>query len=566
MRRTSLMLLVSLLILVLIPAQAAQTDDALVSPLEIVPADMHITMLIETGDDARASLDSIIQRVAGWGTALGMPQSDIPTVNEFLTSAPIGPNGQSNIAAWLGDYAVYATGLEQSTIPTAPMNLAAVHVRNRTAAEVTLADWGFRPDGEGSGWAYYRARVTGIYVLLRDDLLLYVTHYNEAEITRLKSGDYPRLATDARFLAALDSLPDSGYGSLIYFSGAGQEGSVTNGEPIIAGGRLIDDETFLLDVAVNAPDRPDSSPLNPAFAAHIPADATAIIHVNNLAATIAEVMTHARAATEDNASAQRDFTQAMQGLSMVGLNPDTLQTWTDGDLALFARLHTPALIDMVASGDFTGIEEALQFGIIIETSDPTASTRLARNLISLIRAGLQNARTSSVTSADETIADTTVTVLTIVPDTTRPDLSLRIAAAANEDIFAFGTHNAVQAALTRTGGFADSALTQETASYLLPDASAVWRLDGANFGSMIAGYMTYAAVPANVVLFSEITSPDGTVTRTESPPTPIAPPANQEDIMRKALNAAQGFIQHATISTVTRDGAILLRATFTLGE
>src|SRR5690606_31775059 len=191
--------------------------------------------------------------------------------------------------------------------------------------------------------------------------------------------------------------------------------------------------------------------------------------------------------------------QASQVLTSVGLDLDTMLEWMTGDFAVYSRLDFATFWQPIMTGIPEGMNQedivnAIDLGFAIGTDDPEAAAQFAQALATQIRA-LPIEEPGSRTETQETLAGTDATVFSITA-ADGSGVTVRMALASNDDVFAIGTYNGVAASLTADPGIAGTPLAAEASAYFLPDSSAVWFVDGQMLSGAVSAVVLVALGPA----------------------------------------------------------------------
>lgn len=507
------------------------------------PADVPVFVAVRTDDAFFSELDGIIAKVAA-ALPSGAPAPDtiVEMLDKALADTEPPMSFQEDIRPWLGD--TIAVGVLE--IPErngssmemlgrrAPIDdespvLVAVSITDRAAvtdffingmtesgtefertdvADVTIitpieSEATETPDGGGSESS------KKVVFVIRDDAL-FITNQPESATTLPDSN----LADNADFNETFALLPGDDYNITLYMDfGVFIKENIANDPdaeqvmgllggmfnafgPQVWGVTLLDGVSLTFDAAQRITDPAafeefgfpitSISPIDPDFAAHIPAGATLAMHSTDLnrsfnggfdmlekmIADMSEMdlgnQSELEEATEGIAQIESAFT-AFTGLD---LREDVLP-WMTGDYALFI-MPNPKLNVRSQFGIFQTLP--VDFGMAIEVTDSAAADKTVEGLteaVERIAAMVEEQENASakIELTTETIAGTDVSVITITSKESPWPVELLI--GANDEVFALGTRNAVQAILTRDGGLPSDAAYSNAQAYVLENTYAL---------------------------------------------------------------------------------------------
>jgi hypothetical protein len=260
----------------------------------------------------------------------------------------------------------------------------------------------------------------------------------------------------------------------------------------------------------------------------------ASIHGADLASLINNLLAVARTDSEDD---PRDVLDGVLG--MMGLKLDNQLRWLKGDYALYASADLrPALRGLLASpADFSGLPQAFEFGLVIEAVNLEEAQAFTAAIADMLRISARNADNLHV--RDETINGVPVTVASVDAAVDGGIVTFDLGLGVSDDVFAFGTLDAVRAVFDDSPGLPFQMAYSDSATYWLPESTMRWVLDG--------------ATASNVIAFAGLTS--------------VVGPMPTSFQVERIINRLTRFVRHATISAaVNDDGYTILRATITLGE
>lgn len=546
----------ALLVLLLSFVVSAQDTAAPVFDLAAyVPADVALYAGLRIDDGTIATIDDLIAKIAGFAAEFDLPIDEIPTIRDILGTGVITPEDVDLFFAGTGD--MLAIGNVQHRFGTTQYGVMLTPVEDRDTLASFLTNIDLKA-GEALG-RYTSYSNTYQTALLSDELLIVINGGSEDEVAALANGDYPRLSSSDTFTATIADLPLDDY--IAGFYGAVREGNSSDMMPFVSaavGVTLQGGETITLDVALNAGETltalglPTGS-IDPSFRQVVPADSMLMSHGVGLGEYL-EVAINSFATQGSTAQETRKQIDGL--LAGFGLNLDELIAWTSSDYVVFGRVDVLPLITML-SGDMSDIADigtAVDVGVAIKTNNPEASAKLVHALTSLVRIGANAAE--EVTLSEETIGDAAATVITLTLPTPSGDMTFKAAIASNDEVFVLGTYNAVTASLTQASSFNSTPLAQAAARDWLPDAQAVFVVDGKLIVQYLGFIYASAAIPIVGTLY------DNTMAVT---PEPVTPAIDSETITPLLARASE-MLRHATVSTRTTDDAMLLRITVAIGE
>jgi hypothetical protein len=557
-----IVMILAVLVLGAVPALAADPTAGAFALASYMPDDIDAYVGIRTDEQAIADVDGLLAKVSGFAAefgAAGLPS----TLREiFLQMEGATPEDVDAVLNWAGDVIAYGTTGMLVTPDNTATSLIVVPLDDRAAAEefiVSRVGDQFEQTGTQGAFTIYEGDG---YLLFSDEVMLGISDVTPDELAVLTSGDYPRLSAQDGFTAAVSSLPDENYMFGMYASEeisgelnmglGGTSGSAAVGISVLNGTTLMVD-AFSPVTAVF-----EGDPIDPAFIRHIPADSNFYLHGSNLGGLFSAGLDPAARS------------QLSQMMTSAGLDLDDMLNWMSGDFAIYSHLDFNMFWQSIMSGVPSGtsmqdIADGIGFGFIIEAADPEAAAQFTQALTTQIRA-LPIEEPGSRTETQETLAGTEATVFTIEA-ADGSDVTLRLAVASNDDVFAIGTYNSVAASLMADPGIGGNALASEASAYFLPDSTAAWYVDG----EMLSGASTVALLvvlgPSIQNIFDNITdSLDGTVTpAADATPTPVPDLMGSLDYERLMERLSQ-FLRYMTASISPRDSGTLLRFTLTLGQ
>lgn len=525
----ALLLLPALLGISLVPALAAPVSQ-LNDLARYFPADTAVFVATRIDDDFFGELDSIIARIASV-----LPPGTIPplTIEEALDMALAEADPplrfQADIRTWLGDTAavgVLEFPLEademSSDAPLRPRSmdndvpiLLAIAITSRDAAvtfltnTLTASDTEFTRTDEPDFTLIENPDNPDSAVVIRDDVMLIGNRF--ASITALPETS---LSADADFVSTFDLLPETDYNATVYLNLSDILRQVMESDPEAAAaatgmfgsmfsaiGPQAWGATILegVSLTIDAVQRFDGlslleemgipvtlTPINPAFAAHVPAGAPLVIHSTGLGTSIEALfitldrqmqgLIESGLADDDELEAMQkglaDFEAAFTTFTGLDLRED-VASWMTGDYAMFLMLN-PELNLNSQFGIF--VTFPLDFGLAIQATDPDAAAATVTGLTQALErlaalAANQEDAEAKVTISADTIGSNAVTVVTITSNEMPWPVELLL--GSNNEVFALGTRNAVTAIFSRDGGLPANPAFARAQNFLLPDPISV---------------------------------------------------------------------------------------------
>jgi hypothetical protein len=341
-----------------------------------------------------------------------------------------------------------------------------------------------QPAGSVSGFAVYTLPDEGEIVAINDDVLLLATSVD------LIDQESPRLTSVEAFNGAIDSLPENSYDFVLYLdiiqSMLTNSNITPNGldtlygytgletiPPSAFGVKLTNNNrTVLLDFSQQMTFEGSGeglfsiklAPLDPSFLVNVPQDAAFVAQFANLPGLGTQFLNVLRFA---DPSIDASIAQINRGLpALVGMSLDEMVGWMTGDIAFYMSYNPPApgAPSLMTTPLFPdqAVELNLDFGLIVEATDPAAAQNVVNNLT---RALNPLSGASGMTLTQEQIGGTTATVISLSnPMLAQP---FELVLAANERVFVFATRKGATAALTGSGGFTNSVVYLESSGMLL---------------------------------------------------------------------------------------------------
>ena len=556
MKKLALVLMIlAVLTLGAAPALAADPGSGAFALASYFPDDIDVYFGVRADEQAIADVDGLLAKLSSFAHEFGA--TDVPSSMRdiLLQMSGITPDDIDAVLAWAGDYLAYGmTDTQETAMIVLPLDdraAAEEFIISRTGDAFTITDT------QGTFTVY---EGSGSYLLFSDEVLLAANAAAPDLLALLTSGDYPRLSDREGFAEAVSSLPDENYMLGLYaredvsrelnMGLNGISGSAAAGISVLNGTTLAVD-IFSPMTAVFEGDT-----IDPAFMRHIPVDSNMFIHGSNLGGLIDAGL--------DPAARQ----QAAQVFTSAGLDLDSVLEWMSGDFAVYSRLDFASVWQPIMTGIPEGMTQedlvnAIDIGLAIEATDAEAAAQLAQAILLQMRAMPVQAP-GSFAETQEIIGGTDVTVLSITP-ADGSGITIRLAIAANEEVYLTGTYNGVASILGGQGAVDENALVAEASVYFLPDAHAVWFVDGEMLGGVASVGALVLLGPAVQNIFDNIADSLNGTGASAVAPTPAPDPMADLDFDR-LMDRLTRFLRHMTASTRIIENGALFRVTLTLGQ
>ncbi|MBC7871884.1 MAG: DUF3352 domain-containing protein, partial [Chitinophagaceae bacterium] len=352
----------------------AAAQDSSAPFAEYFPADSAFYAYVRTDDAYIDELDSLLTRV----TAALPAEANIPPgltlrMGLDLVSSQLGGDFDSVFRSWLGDG--IAVGLASSPMGAGSGSgnnegLIAVSITDRSALLSLIGEIMVR-----GGGSFTPTEMNGYTVFDLDNSSSIAVGDNVAfvaprrDLLPLESLPESSLAGNATFNEALDQLPAESYNILLYANLPTIQqnqllaGEITPSEIVpgigstAIGATILDSNTLTIDVAQSVDTSvimqglniPAVGAVDPAFLAHVPADATLVIQGTNLKALydafIASVPT--LTANDFDPTTEEEIQLGLAQVdtlfqSFVGVTlQEGVLSWLTGDYALFITYQVP---------------------------------------------------------------------------------------------------------------------------------------------------------------------------------------------------------------------------------
>jgi|GEM_PF-1690118 len=385
------------------------------------------------------------------------------------------------------------------------------------------------------------------------------------------------LSANADFTGALGMLPADVYNIVGYVSvnfvqtviaesDSSGDMSMLGVDPADAGyasfGATIQSgDTFTLDFAYLSIASAPSSTVNVDVLNALPAGTDAFIMGADLTSvynnSIEAIQTATAASGEDDPTAQIPMMFGMTGLN---LEEDVL-SWTTGTYGIFFGTDYPALLnDVSENGTLTDIN--LDFGIVIEATDPELAQNAADNLGEFMMAMGGNEEGVTITSED----GLTSIMLELPIDPMSAPMMLEIVLTATDDFLFLGTRQSYDAVVNGETLAGVEDFTQST-QYYLGDATSVWYANADGFlSTTVVPLALLGPAIGNIFdnIVAELNGSDPGEPADTNPLNMITSGGDMSPVI-EILEAFDSMFAHSTISSSIDDaGVIRFRATMTV--
>jgi hypothetical protein len=518
-------LVIALVAMSVVPAMAQSQSSADLNALaRYFPADTAIFVSMRTDDEFIETIDSVVDRIQAAVPTEDADETLADALDELTQTFFPGGTFEEDLRPLLGNTASFGITSIENLIDDTSSNdedtpaVVALSIADSAAVLDAIINAAGAAVQQETGEGYVRLTPSNPgsgdnaddSLILRDDVLLYFNTENDlAEAGGIPDGD---LYSDADFGAAFDALPEPSYNATLYLDLEQFIGFITeNNNPALAnlgpmydtiysafgaqvwGFTILGGDSPTIDVASQIGDLSvleeaglglgPTTPFDPAFAAHVPADVPLAIFGNDLRGSLEASTGSFRLAMEQSAAMDSSFDprEIEQGLKqanqmftqLTGLDfEQDVASWLTGNYALFISLNP----DFDTSSQF-GIFQTfpVEFGFAVEATDPAQAQATVAGLTQAIQTGVDQMSSQSsdaeVAITSEDIANADVTVVTITAENLPYPVELLM--GANDEAFALGTRAAVTSILSPDGGLPSNAEYTRTSSYILPNAVSV---------------------------------------------------------------------------------------------
>ncbi len=499
MKKFALFALLLMTSLFVLPVGAQDDAQALA---QYFPSDTPFYLSFRTDDDFIGTVDQLLVKLDRV-----LPDADFDeSFREILDDAAddIQDDGTfaSVIRPWLGDegaFGVYTLDEDAMNREVPPLVIAlsltdADAAKAFFQANAELEDY---TEIAGDGFTLYAplsGNADNPHVVIRSDVVILT---NSPEIGEAGGIIAAPLSENPAFDMALGTLPLASYDAVAYLDTPSffdaimrEQGGVSAEElamitpmmnalhPQAFGFDIVDERTLVFDFASPlAADAelpfamPVTEPIDPAFAAHIPANTTLVVQGTNLYQSYQSGVQNLRQLVETMSETNEDvdvrqLNAVMFGINfavrgVTGLTTDEAFGWMTGDYALAVGL-SPSLAD---ASSISAASNALpvDFALVLEVTDAAAVQTLFSGMSeSLTGLDADNMQLEILEDAIH---------VTLTPDDTPFPVELTI--AKNDEVFVIGTERMVRAALTPATGMDTDAAFNAASAHMLSNANAL---------------------------------------------------------------------------------------------
>lgn len=505
-----ILLLIAVSLLVFSPGESVQAAPSTALPIEMAssfPADTAFYFSMNTGPGLIEQLNTMYGNLAPALIPL-LDAQDIPLPRNFqsvlnmFSVNTFGADFDTSVRSWLGER--IAIGMDADTINEAidaENILIAVDITNRDEAIAFI---------ENNLGLVFEHSQQGDFTVLTEEFT--VAAFSANKLFLAPSADQipfnglpeSNLSLNGLFMDTVTALPAPDYHALLYLDSAAMFGDLsdmvyqTPGEaelllPLLEGfgavavaATIEDGRSLVLDIA-QTPNMDamletplldlNLGPVEPAFWNHIPANASLVMHSSDLKAvydTLIDIIRITEDPTIDKQTAQIE--EQLQTLLGLSFHNDIL-SWMTGNYALFFSYAVepgqPSLIGALINPEMRGGDLGLEFGVVIEATDPAKAQQLVEALAPILT--VMTLQQEGISVSEEQIGGANAMVLTA----NAPDLGLTIdlVMAANDNVFVLGTRNGVTDALNGSGGLTGAPRFAEAQGYMLANPGALFFAD-----------------------------------------------------------------------------------------
>lgn len=581
------------------PVTARPSAD-LAALARFFPPQAPIFGVIRADDGYIETLDGLIARVLSKFPADAVPPglSLRAALDQLAGEAGVG-DFRSSIRPWLGDRLAFGILTLDSLDAAPPAFVIAADVRDRAAAEAfwqgllerSNATFTEVRDGSYTLYAMDASDPERGGLLITDEVLL----LGVGNLRRLLVTREARLNQAPAFTGTLDLLPAGDYNALLYLdlpsimaanNDAGTRMLAGAVGPAAIGLTLLDGRSLVADIGIARSaanplaamgfELPSAQPIDPAFAAQLPARTSLLVQAANVNTLFESFLAAARlSGSTSDQEFERGLNQlrlSVRGVTGLRLEEDILD-WMTGDYALFVTIDQQAIRRLITQAlmDETPALAALPlgFGLVVEATDPAKARALAAGLGQALPQLVAQAPEVTITAAAIGGEDVTVIRVDAPLDPARMP-PLEIVIGANDSVFLIATRPEAKAILSGIPGLNQDAAYAAAARYLLDDATTVWYMDsGGSAVILTIGALTMMG-PVIGNVFDEIMA---TVDSPSALPT-ISPEEirrRQQEQQRQQVRQVEDIFQalaavwdSGTISTSSEAGGDRIRFVLTL--
>jgi hypothetical protein len=578
-----------------LPAAAAPVSD-LTNLAQYFPGESSVFVALRTDDAYIQQLDSLWARVASKLPSGVLPPFTLKGALDQGVMSLTGSDFATSIRPWLGDVAAFGTaGLPAESSSQTPYLLAAT-LKDRKGAEAffdALAAKGTAKVSKSTqgGFTVYSGAVGSSGALALSDNLLLLAN-DRAAITQTLDRS-AKLNQSQLFTDTLALLPTNSYDILIYVDSAGilaaQAKTTGTAQPMAAfagtqvfGLTVQDDRSLIVDIATKGNNlgmlnamgvtMPNITPVDPAFAAYIPADASLVLHSTSIKSLYDVFLQAAKMSSRSSTSGQ-NFDQQMEQAraavqQLLGLDLDKdIVDWMTGDYAAFVSYNIEGLFKQISGGNMHFETFPAEFGLVVKATDPAKAKALSGALgKALVKSGSSD---PSVKFSQEKVGGVDAIVIAISIKNNNSQIPLEIVLGANDKVFVIATRKSAESILSGAPGLDTAASFKEAGKYLLGKPTSVWYMDKNGFG-IIPGFFALAILGPRINrIFNNI------VADLQNPgqPTPTPSQADiqaeqMENQQLQLLMSALNLVSSGSITTesVDANGSSRIRLVLTLAE
>jgi hypothetical protein len=592
------LLVVLIGVVALVSSVYAQADVDVQALARYFPEDTLVYASIRSDEAYFETLDGLLAQVATTLNEVGVAMPPLSVGNLLAGITNTGGSFEETLRPWLGDsIALGVLGVEGIMSSGDTPLIIAFDLSNRDAAVAFLEAEALRSGN------VTRTEADDLLIFADDDpqpdQFMVVT---DDALLALLSTPLEILPTEQSlqdnetFIETIGQLPESSYNALLYAdvpglldAGLASADTQPNPQDMQAinlmfdlvgahaiGLTMLDQGTLVADV-VGLPGEmmlPGSStPIAPAFAAYIPANASLVIQGADLRAVYESAVESLRQFAVANGQPTEEFDQLLgqisfAGRGLTGLEFEELLEGFAGNYAAFVTYTPtepgqPSLLG-IAFYPNEGVPLNIGAGLVLDAGQPETAQALAEAVVG----GFEMDPLAGTTLSDETISGTEVSVLSFeVPPTITSSLDLVIGAIGNVVVIA--TRAEAEAILSGEAGLDTSSTYANALGLALPDTTffAYTDTNGVHLFSDV-----YVSLVASQPLIAQIF--DNIVTSLNDP-SATPDPGRMDRLIKElrpqftALQAASsrlsGLFQHGVISgAATEEGGYRLRLTLTL--
>jgi hypothetical protein len=593
-KRLILLLVLAAALFGVLPAAAAPVTD-LTKLAQYFPGDAQTYVALRTDDAYIQQLDSLWARISAKLPSGVLPPVTLKGALDQAVMSLTGKDFASSIRPWLGDVAaVSGAGVPVRSDSQAPVLLVA-ELRDRAGAEAffdALAAKGtakVEKSTQGDFTLYSGATGANGALAISDNLLLLAN--DQASITQTLDRS-AKLNQSQLFTDTLALLPTNSYDILIYVDTAGilsaQAKASGQVQPMAAlagtqvfGLTVQDDRTLVVDIATRGNNlsmlntmgvtMPAITPVDPAFAANIPANASLVLHSTSIKSLYDVFLQAARMSNRSSSGPTFDqqmeqVRAAIQQVLGLDLNKDIVD-WMTGDYAVFVSYNIQSLFNQVSGGNLNFEKFPVEFGLVVKATDPAKAKALSTALgKALVQYG---GSSPDVKISQEKVAGVDATVITGTIKNNNSTIPLEIVLGANDKVFLIATRQAAESIFSGAPGLDTSASFKEAGKYLLGKPTSVWYMDQNGYG-IIPGFAALSILGPRINrIFNNI------VAELNNPGAPTPTPSQadieaeqRENQQLQLLKSTLNLVSSGSISTesVDANGSSRVRLVLTLAE